>query len=192
MDYNTQRPPLIESEYGRLVQDLVAQAAREPDRTKRQAMSSRIVQLMRKLSAKDGKTAADTTKLWNHLALMSGYKLDIDYPCAIERLDRQKRGVRLPYPVGRMRYRHYGHMMEDWLSNIQAMPESPEKEAVLHLAGARMKRYLVEWKGDGIDDRKVAHDISTYSDGALQLDIKKQPLPAFRTRRQTTGLGKKK
>ena len=70
------------------------------------------------------------------------------------------------------------------------MPEGEERDALVKLVGNRMKRNLADWKGDGVDDRKVAHDIAFYTEGKVNPDFSQpgqQLMPIgenrFRTRK---------
>ena len=36
-----------------------------------------------------------------------------------------------------------------------------------------MKRNLADWKGDGIQDAKVAHDIALYTNGKVEPDFER-------------------
>ena len=51
------------------------------------------------------------------------------------------------------------------------MPEGPERDRLTRLIGNRMKRNLADWKGDGIQDSKVAHDIAYYTEGRVEPDF---------------------
>jgi hypothetical protein len=109
-----------------------------------------------------------TTKLWDHLAYLSNYQLDIDYPVEITRLSvYATRPDRLPYPQQNMRYRHYGALVEQLIEKVKELPDSELKTTTLKAAGNRMKRNLADWKGDGITNDKVSNDIAEYTDGEL-------------------------
>ena len=79
-DYNTLRKRLIQPEYGRCVQQMVEHAVTIPDKAKRQQCAETIVALMARMDEKHSNEDDFYQKLWNHLAAMSDYQLDIDYP----------------------------------------------------------------------------------------------------------------
>lgn len=85
MRYNTEEKPIRMREYGRYVQDIVDNICKEPDRRRRQVMAEKIYNVMMRLSAEKGNSREKRTKVWNHLAKMTGYTLDIDYPVEIVR-----------------------------------------------------------------------------------------------------------
>ena len=96
MLYNTQLEPLRMKAYGREVQQMVDHALSLEDRAERQAYAQRIMMVMRTVAQVVNPTQEENEKLWNHLAQLSNYQLDIDYPCAIEPHEEQQRPPRLP------------------------------------------------------------------------------------------------
>lgn len=87
MDYNTSRPTIRMREYGRTVQQMIEQACLIEDPQQRQQAANDIIATMNKLSSEKGNTMEKQAKLWNHLAYISGYKLNVEYPFEIIRED---------------------------------------------------------------------------------------------------------
>lgn len=83
MDYNTDRSPILMREYGRYIQQIVDNACKLPTREQRQQAAQQIIATMTKFSSEKGNGQEKQAKIWNHLAYISGYKLDIDYPVEI-------------------------------------------------------------------------------------------------------------
>ena len=102
MDYNTQRPKLLLPEYGRIVQEMVDYAKTLPEKTQRQACAEAIVGVMASFASGRRQQPDFWHKLWDHLALMANYELDIDYPYEIVRRTDQARPARRPYPQTRI------------------------------------------------------------------------------------------
>ena len=80
LDYNTQREKLILSEYGREIQDMVNYALTLEDKAERQHCAETIVQIMGRMTPNNTDAESKKQKLWDHLAIISNFKLDIDYP----------------------------------------------------------------------------------------------------------------
>lgn len=171
MEYNSTRKRLLMPEYGRLVQQMVDTALALPDREERQAYAEYIVRVMAVLTPQSRASADYQQKLWDHLAYMAGYALDIDYPCEISRVADGKKPPRLPYPGTDIRHRHYGHLLETLVDKLKDMPEGQERDELVRMAANRMKRNLVDWKGAGNDDRMVEHDLAAYTGGAIAPDF---------------------
>jgi len=169
MKYNTNEEKLRLPEYGRLVQRMVKHAMEISDPSERQAYAERIVQVMGHLTPKMRNVPDHQHKLWDHLAYISDYKLDIAWPVQVQHREQKTKPARLRYPQSRIRFRHYGKLLERALEKIQEMPEDTKRESLLYQVANRMKRNLAAWKGDGATDEKVARDISAYTDGTLRL-----------------------
>ncbi len=80
LDYNTQREKLVLSEYGREVQNMVAYAMTLETKAERQKCAEAIVLTMERMAPQVRENADYKQKLWDYLALMSDFKLDIDWP----------------------------------------------------------------------------------------------------------------
>jgi hypothetical protein len=172
-DYNTLRKRLIQPEYGRCVQQMVDHAVTIADRTKRQQCAETIVALMARMDEKHSHEDDFYKKLWNHLAAMSDYQLDIDYPVEILRVDeRPVITDHLPYDQHRIQKRHYGHILEQLVEQLGEMDDSDpdKKEELTYLLANQMKRSLANWNKNVLDDHKVADDLAQYTDGKVQID----------------------
>lgn len=171
-DYNSTRKNLRLPEYGRLVQDMVDYALTLTDREKRQHYAEAIVGVMVGLNPKMKDVTDYQHKIWDHLAYMADYKLDIDYPFEItEHRDGMKKPEKLSYPKGHIRFRHYGRLVERAMEELKTMPEGSERDELTRLIANRMKRNLADWKGDGVEDTKVARDIAFYTEGHVHPDF---------------------
>lgn len=176
MEYNSTRPRLLMPEYGRLVQQMVDRALTIEDRQARQAYAESIVNVMATLSSQPKDAANYRQKLWDHLANIADYKLDIDYPCEINVVSPGKRPGRLPYPGSTIKHRHYGKLLENFVEKLKGMPEGSERDELVWMAANRMKRNLADWKDAGHDDQMVAHDLAAYTNGIIAPDFSTRKL----------------
>src|SRR3712207_22812 len=85
LDYNTQREKLILPEYGREIQKMVDHAVTIENRSERQQCAETIIATMARMFPNESSRADGEQKLWDHLAIMSDFKLDIDYPVDISK-----------------------------------------------------------------------------------------------------------
>ena len=67
-------------EYGRNIQNMVNHIMTVKDREERNRLSHAIIQIMGSLNPHLRDINDFKHKLWDHLAIMSEFKLDIDYP----------------------------------------------------------------------------------------------------------------
>lgn len=164
MDYNTNREKILMPEYGREVQKMVEYAVTIPDKSTRQRAAETIIRVMANFNPQLKGVQGFRHKLWDHLAMISGYKLDVDYPYEIEKKESSVKPEPLKYPMSKIRYRHYGHLIETLLSEISEMPDGLEKEELTRLTEDQMRRSLEMWnKSAAGNGGKVKNDVEKYT-----------------------------
>ncbi len=178
-------------EYGRLVQQMVEEALHIDNRAERQAYAEAIVGVMLGLNPQMKNVAGYREKLWDHLAYISRYQLDIDYPCEIRKPEREEPPA-IPYPTHRTRFRHYGTLIEDALQTVATLPKDPARKELLRGIGTRMKRCLIEFRSETPDDRRIEHDIARVSNDAVEANFYQQPLQAIKAEQKPQGKKRKK
>ena len=171
LDYNTQRERLIMPEYGREIQKMVDYAVELSTKEERQQCAETIIGVMQRMFPQNGTPENHNQKLWDHLALMSDFKLDIDYPCDVSQaLKITDKPEPMPYPMKDIPVRHYGYMMFEVFEKLKSMPESPERDELARITANQMKRCLYQWSHGSADDEKVISDLARFTDGVIQLD----------------------
>lgn len=172
MQYNTQRSKLPMPEYGRGIQNMVEHALSIPDRQERQRCANTIVTIMGNMFPHLRDVFDFKHKLWDHLAIMADFKLDIDYPYdVIQESQIKAKPKPLSYPNKKIRYRHYGFLLETLLKKLEQMPEGQERDLLTEMVANQMKRSLGNWNKDGMDDEKIASDMAAYTHGVVRLDL---------------------
>lgn len=172
LDYNTQREQLILPEYGREIQSMVNYAVGLPERAERQQCAETIIAVMRRMVPQSGDNESYEQKLWDHLALMSGFRLDIDYPYDVtQAVQIAKKPEPMPYPMKDIPVRHYGNMMFELFEQLKTMADGPERDELIRVTANQMKRSLSQWSQGSADDEKVADDLARFTDGKVQLDL---------------------
>lgn len=184
-------------EYGRSIHDMVQLAINITDRESRNQCANTIIDIMANMLSQDNDQPDFYQKLWDHLAYISNYRLDVDYPYPITRLDADStKPSPLHYPMQRIRQRQYGHLLEEAIMQMSKMPEGEERSQLLVLVANQMKQALFDWNVDAMDDEKIAMDISRYTKGAICPTVEElhlQPIQQRQSRgHQSAGKGKKK
>ena len=170
MQYNTQQKRMSLPEYGRSIQNMVDYALTIQDRAERQRCANTIVNIMGSMFPHLRDVPDFKQKLWDHLAIMSDFKLDIDYPCEIIRKDRlNTKPDSIPYPRTQIRYRHYGRTLEVLIQKACEMPEGDEKQNLVALICNHMKKDYMAWNKDTVEDQKIADDLEELSKGKLHM-----------------------
>lgn len=173
MEYNTQLERLKMSEYGRCVQQMVEHCKTITDRNERLRCARTIIKVMETMIEDEDNNQETIVKLWNHLAQISNYELDIDYPVAIERHDEDaNKRQRVPYPKTQIGRRNYGHIVESFTKAIKDMEDEKQSFELAGLVANQMKRDLGNWNVDVMSDDKVADDMARYTEGKILLNPK--------------------
>ncbi|MDY5091166.1 MAG: DUF4290 domain-containing protein [Prevotella sp.] len=193
LDYNTQREKLVLPEYGREVQSMVDYAVALPTKAERQSCANAIIAIMRRMFSQSADAEGFERKLWDHLAMMSNFKLDIDYPFDVtEAQTILSKPEPMTYPMNNIPVRHYGKMMFELFDKLTTMPEGPDRDALVRMAANQMKRDLMVWGHGSSDDEKVASDLAYFTDGKVQLDLDKFKFAKIEVKENERKRGKKK
>lgn len=168
--YNTQKNKLPLPEYGRSIQNMVDHALTIEDRAERQRCANTIINIMGGMFPHLRDVPDFKHKLWDHLAIMSDFKLDIDYPYEIIRKDNLYIAPdSIPYSNTRIRYRHYGRTLAILIKKACEYPEGDEKNNLVALIANHMKKNYITWDKETVDDKKINDDLMEYSEGKLQI-----------------------
>ena len=172
LDYNTQRERIKLNEYGREIQQMVDYCVSIPDREERQVCAEAIIDTMRKMNPSDQNVNDRMQTLWDHLALMSDFKLDIDYPVEITTAEQMaSKPEPVAYPNTRIPVRHYGRALFELFETLKTMEPGEERDTLVRMTANQMKRCLLLWGHGNGDDEKVADDLARFTDGVIQLDL---------------------
>ncbi|MDR1516564.1 MAG: DUF4290 domain-containing protein [Dysgonamonadaceae bacterium] len=177
MEYNTQLKRLILPEYGRNIQNMVDHCVTVADRDERKRCAQSVITIMGNMFPHLRDVNDFKHILWDHLAIMSDFKLDIDYPYEIVRKeDLHSQPGHLDYSRPTMQYRHYGKIIEKMIAIATDMPEGAEREQLIRLLVSQMKRSYVQWNKE-VDDAKIFHDLAELSGQKILLDTEKYSIP---------------
>lgn len=193
LNYNTQQPKLILPEYGRNIQQMVNHCLTIKDREERTKCAYSIIAVMANLfpALKDGED--NKRKLWDHLAIMAGFKLDVDAPYELIAADKLATVPnKVPYSTNTIRYRHYGKDIEKLIIKASEMEEGEERTELCRLIANQMKKLMLAVNHDGVDDSKIFKDLAEMSHGAIIIKPEEMKLHEFKTAPQQPGNKKKK
>lgn len=171
LSYNTRRPKLILPEYGRNIQQMVNHCLTITDRDERTRCAYTIVGVMKTLLPQTGDVDEYMRKLWDHLAIMSNFSLDVDYPYEViapEHLESR------PDPIvnkpAYIRHYHYGKNIEKLIDAAMAMESGEERDNLVLLIANQMKKLRLAIQPETTDDAKVISELSEISHGSIRLD----------------------
>ncbi|MDR0796207.1 MAG: DUF4290 domain-containing protein [Tannerella sp.] len=171
MRYNTTEKRLVLPEYGRTIQRMVDHCLTLEDRQERNQCANAIIGTMRNFFPHLLDVNGFKYILWDHMAIMADFKLDIDYPYDLVKADHlYQPPPRLEYNNSKIAYRHYGKIVEQTIQKATEMEEGPERDALVKMIANSMKRLYMTWNKDSVDDRKIFKDLEELSNGKIVLE----------------------
>ncbi|MCU0423248.1 MAG: DUF4290 domain-containing protein [Bacteroidia bacterium] len=169
-EYNTARGAMLISEYGRNIQNMVAYAVTIQDREKRNRIAHSLVQLMGMINPGLKDTSDFKQKLWDHLFVISDFKLDVDSPFPIPTRESvyAKPDV-MTYPQTPIRFRFYGKNIKMMIDRAANMEESPTKAGFINLIGSFMKQSCKNWNEEQLSDEEILSHLELLSAGRIKI-----------------------
>jgi hypothetical protein len=169
MDYNTKRKKLPMPEYGRNIQNMVDHLFTLEDREKRNRSAQAVIDVMGNLYPYLRDVAEYKHKLWDHLAIMANFKLDIDYPYEPPSPEiLLGKPHKVPYNQNDIKLRHYGLITEKLIQTAIDMEEDKQRILIVQIAN-QMKKLYMAWNKDSVDDQKIFQDLEELSEHRLKV-----------------------
>ena len=170
MDYNTVRNKLVIPEYGRNLQKMVEYAISIEDREKRTRIANLIINVMWQLSPSSRDTAEQRHKLWDHLHVISDYRLDVDSPYPPPaREDMDVKPTKVKYPTLDIKYPHYGNNIKLLIDKAISLEDGTAKDNFVRTIANHMKKLYLIWNRDSVEDDVISQNLSEISQGQLKL-----------------------
>ncbi|MCG8701802.1 MAG: DUF4290 domain-containing protein [Bacteroidales bacterium] len=195
-DYNTSRQKLILPEYGRNIQKMVNYIKTIEDRDHRNKLANSVVAVMGNLNPHLRDINDFKHKLWDHLAIISDFELDIDYPYEIPRREMFIEPPRkVPYGTNPIRFKHYGRSIELMIKALIEMDEGDEKDELIGITANHMKKSYLTWNRESVEDEVILNDMNRLAEGKLNLNgvsLSESRDLMGKTRKKTRMTGKKK
>ena len=117
MDYNTTRSSLIIPEYGRNIHKMISYAISVEEREERNHVARSIVKVMGQVKPQFKEADDFIQSLWDHMIISSNIKLEVDSPYPYpDREELVKPPNKMAYPQNRIRFRHYGKSIENFIA----------------------------------------------------------------------------
>jgi len=158
-------------EYGRNIQNMVDYCLTIEDRGERTNCAYSIIATMGNLFPQLRDLSEFKHLLWDHLAIMSDFKLDIDYPYEV--VKKETLNIcpdRVPYSSPQsIRYRHYGKLVQGMIDKAVELTDPEEKKELSIYIANYMKKCYILYNKDGVADQKIFDDLRNLSKGDLRL-----------------------
>jgi hypothetical protein len=171
MEYNTNAKRLTLPEYGRNIQNMVDHCLTIENRVERNQCANAIISIMGNMFPHLRDVNDFKHILWDHLAIMAGFNLDVDYPYEVLKKENlYQRPPEVQYSESKIIYRHYGQTLERLINKAAELEEGEEKEALIYMIANQMKKSFIIWNKDSVDNRKILKDLAELSKGKIVRD----------------------
>jgi hypothetical protein len=170
MDYNTQRKKLALPEYGRSIHKMVDWVTTIEDRDERNRQIRAVIAVMGGMNPHLRDVNDFKHKLWDHVHIMSDFKIDIDSPYPIPTKESFNTPIHtIPYASEPIKVRHYGRNIQLMINGIARTEDSELKEKSLLMLANHMKKLYVTWNKETISDDIIFRDIVFLSGGKIRI-----------------------
>jgi hypothetical protein len=169
MEYNTEREQLIIPEYGRHVQTMINHATALTDKAEQQKCVNAIIDFMGQMNPHLRDVKEFTHKLWDHLHIMSDFKLEIESPYkkpAIEKL--AERPEKMTYPGNKIKFSYYGNTVQTMIESALKM-EGDQKEILTGMIANQMKKSYILFNESSVDNNMIRLHLKQMSNNQLVL-----------------------
>jgi hypothetical protein len=169
MEYNTIRTHLVMREYGRHIQHMIEYLMSLEDTEKRQKNARAVIELMGFLNPHLKNVEDFRHKLWDHLFLISDFKLEVESPYPIPTKETLKaKPSPLRYPKGYPRYSHIGKNIEMVIQKALAEENPEKKQGFANAIAYYMKLAYSNWHKENVHDDAIQGELSSITGGQLE------------------------
>lgn len=156
-------------EYGRHIQRMIEHTLTVTDKEQRQANARTVIELMGFLNPHLKNVEDFRHMLWDHLFLISDFKLEVESPYPIPTRETLKaKPSPLRYPKGYPRYSHIGRNIDTVMQKALA-EENPEKrQGFANAIAYYMKLVYSNWHKEIVHDDAIQGELSNMTGGQLE------------------------
>ena len=171
-NYNYKRRKLFLPEYGRHIQEMVDSLLEIEDRRERTHQAKAVIAVMGDMNPMLRDTADFTHKLWDHLIIMSDFRLDVDSPYPLPtRQELTPKPRKMEYPQTYVPFKHYGKYVGRMLRKIaDAGGDCETNRAAVSDIALFMRMKSTEYNQDLPSNEVIVKDIRRMSGHDITLD----------------------
>lgn len=169
-EYNSEREKLIFPEYGRHIQKMARALMAIEDREERTRQAHIVVDVMGNLNNVLRDTDDFKHKLWDHLFILSDFKLDVDFPYETPtHEDLAPKPEKLEYPKHFVGYKQYGNNIRRMIDSL-IENEDPEYQEIAAAGIVKfMKFKSYEYNQEYPSNEVVMNDFMRFSRGKIEV-----------------------
>ncbi|MDR2937274.1 MAG: DUF4290 domain-containing protein [Rikenellaceae bacterium] len=167
-NYNFERGKLNLPEYGRNILKMVNYLMSIRDRDLRNGQARVVVEVMGNINTHLRDTDDLKHKLWDHLFIISDFRLDVDSPYPKPSPDSvAPHPERLKYPDRKITFKHYGKNIETMIRNLPGLENEEDRQAIVANIAKYMRNKSHEYNLEYPNNETVINDIRQLSAGRI-------------------------
>ena len=171
MEYNTTRNFLVMREYGRHIQKMLEYLLSIEVKDERQRNAYALIDLMGFLNPHLKNVEDFRHKLWDHLFLISDFKLDVESPYPIPTRETLKaKPERLRYPKRYPKFNHLGKNIEVVIDKALKEENPEKKQGFANAVAYYMKLTYSNWHKELVHDDNIQTELSAMTKGELEFN----------------------
>lgn len=170
MQYNTAKDKLTMPEYGRHVQNMINHAISLSNKKEQQKCVDTIIAVMGQMHPHLRDVKEFTHKLWDHLHIMSNFKLDVisQYPKPeMEKLTEKPSPMK--YPGNKIKFSYYGSTIPNMIETALNL-NGEEKEIMTGMIANQMKKSYILFNERSVDNNVIKSHLKQLSNDGLMLN----------------------
>ncbi|HLX90272.1 MAG TPA: DUF4290 domain-containing protein [Puia sp.] len=169
MEYNTTRNYLVMREYGRHIQKMIEYLLTIEDPEIRQRNAHSVIELMGFLNPHLKNVEDFRHKLWDHLFLISDFKLEVKSPYPIPTRETLKaRPEPLSYPKRYPKFSHLGKNLELVINKALAEENQEKRNGFANSIAYYMKLAYNNWHKETVHDDAIQSELNGITGGQLE------------------------
>lgn len=170
-NYNIYRKNLQLLEYGRHIHQMVDNLMAIEDRDERNRKARVVINVMGNLNPLLRDTPEFTHKLWDHMFIMSDFKLDVDSPYPIPTsMTLTPVPRRMDYPDEKVGLKHYGKYVKKVIRSLEGVRDQEAVQEVLGDIARYMRTKSYEYNQEHPNNEAIIKEIKRMSDYRISVD----------------------
>lgn len=171
-NYNFTRRKLYLPEYGRHIHEMVDSLLEIEDRHERTRQAKAVIAVMGNLNPTLRDTEDFKHKLWDHLFIMSDFRLDVDSPYSQpSRQDLMIVPQKLRYPQSRITFKHYGKYLHQFVDRVAKEAKQMDTSGEMVNLARYMRAKSYEYNNEHPNNDSIVRDIRIMAGDELEMDM---------------------
>ena len=169
MEYNTTRNYLVMREYGRHIQKMIEYVISLENTEERQRNAQAVIELMGFLNPHLKNVEDFRHKLWDHLFLISDFKLEVNSPYPIPTRETLKTKPKpMSYPKRYPKFSHLGKNLELVIAKAMQEENPDKKNGFANAVAYYMKLAYNNWHKETVHDDAIQSELTNITGGQLE------------------------